>query len=399
MAATAPSNPYSIFIKKIGWSVGLENTFSRVNDLVRLYVAEKEITPASWGHLLRDEKNGWGLATNNIADFFNDLQLIKVEKREVHVLPCLDSLALAYMELGDSDQFSDAFKFILGSQLILTDGDIFLNFLAGGFVREKVEPLLRGMILGKRTKLLSVVKSPQLSERVIRAVAIEVQPTNVGGAAVGKTLSEMKRTAPLSKRTTPLASRFDPQKVEISDDYFRKVTGRRKDWARSLGLIDASSNLTRIGNTLLSCFRKVMNCSDAGPITCWPLSHELERVHLLPEKLSIPRLSLWDHICAVREGLTYDLAGITKSSVVNQEVLEQFKNMYTNYRSLCPKRDLLRREIPIGVFFHAAVGCYIAKGNPLPDLPNLILGLSSDSLGSVIYRKSKNFEATISIRI
>ncbi|KAF0166273.1 MAG: hypothetical protein FD157_892 [Rhodocyclaceae bacterium] len=398
MAAIAPSEPYSIFIRKIGWSVGLEDTFSRVRDLVQLYVADKEISPASWDRLVRDEKNGWGLQTNNIADFFNALQLIKVQKREVHVLPCLDALALAYLDIENDQQFSDALKFILGSQLILADGDIFLNFLAGQFAREKVEPLLRGMILEKRARLLNVVRAPQLSERVIRSISIDVQHTNMGGAAVGKSLSETKRTTPLASRTAPLSSRLDPQKVEISDDYFRKVTGRRRDWARSLGLIDNDLALTKVGTTLLSCFRRAMGCSDDGPITCWPLSLDLERLHLLPEKLSIPRISLWDHICTVREGLKFDAAGTTEAGSATQEVFTQFESMYASYRRLCPKRDLLRREIPIGVFFHAVVACYIAKCRPLPDLRSTMEALGSDSSGSIIYRNSKNFEATISLR-
>lgn len=398
MAAIAPSDPYSIFIRKIGWSVGLENTFSRVSDLVQLYVANKEISPTTWANLVRDEKIGWGLQSNNIADFFSSLQLIKVQKREVHVLPCLDALALARMNLGNDQQFSDALKFILGSQLILADGDIFLNFLAGQFVREKVEPLLRRMILEKRNRLIKVIRAPQLSERVIRSVAIDVQHTNMGGAAVGKSLSDTRRRAPLTPRLAPLASRLDPNKVEISDDYFRKVTGRRRDWARSLGLINEDLEFTNVGTTLLSTFRLAMGCSDDGPVICWPLAHELENLHLFPEKLSIPRLSLWNHICTVREGLMFDAAGNADSKSVKQEVLQQFESMYAFYRSLCPKRDLLRREIPIGVFFHAAVGCYIAKQIPLPDLNSIMWALGSDTSGSIIYRKSKNFEATVTLR-
>jgi hypothetical protein len=93
-----------------------------------------------------------------------------------------------------------------------------------------------------------------------------------------------------------------------------------------------------------------------------------------------------------------DGPGSVANTLGDQEVLEIFRLLYASYRTLCPRRELLRREVPVGVFLHAAVACYIANREPLPDLRSAIERLGSDIGGPIIYRKSKNFEATISIK-
>src|SRR5258708_15808929 len=99
MAATAQSDPYSIFIRKIGWSVGLENKLGRVSDLTDLYVREKDLTIQAWNHLVHDPKDGWGLKNDHVADFFRSIGLVSKQKNEIHVLPGLDALAIATLEL------------------------------------------------------------------------------------------------------------------------------------------------------------------------------------------------------------------------------------------------------------------------------------------------------------
>lgn len=397
MAAIALSEPYAIAIRKIGWSVGLEYTFSRVDDLVRLYVAKKEVSITNWHQLVHHKEHGWGLSTDLIGDFFASIGLVRVSRREIQILPCLDALALAYIEISDTEKSQQALRIILGSFIVLADGDIFLNFLAGEFKREMVEARLREMILTKRNHFLQVMKSPQLSNRLTRIISIDVQSTNTGGAAVRKSLSEKRRLQPLEARTAPLSQRIDPTKFEVSNDYFRKVTPKRKDWAASLGLIDQESNLNERGKNFLKKFHILTGSPEYQGIAYWPHVNELERIHLSPEKLNIPNITLWKHINAMFEGLSE--ATVNSSNPITQnDVSDLLSRMFSTYKSLTPKRSLLRKEMPISVFMHAAVAVFFSKNEALPPLDTLVNQIASNINSTVIYRPSKNFDGMLSIK-
>lgn len=401
MAAIAQSNPYDVFIRKIGWSVGLESTYERVLDLVKLYVRDREITPLTWRRLVEDKEYGWGLKNDHIADFFSALHLIRRQKNEIQILPCLDALALVYVQLDSENAYRVAQKLILGSEFVLSDGDIFLNLLAGKFDRVLCETFLRKMILTKREKILKVVKAPQLMVKVVKGISIDVQVTNIGGAGAGKSLSQQKRFTPLSPRTEALSQRVDPLKVDISDDYFRKVMGRRKDWAASLELVGKDGALNATADGLLQAIAELngYQCAGSEPMVCWPLDFELRRIHLSPEILGIPSITLWSHICAMRKGFGLDACGYaSNSSEVETEVLNLLREMCMQFRKFNPKRSLLRKEVPISTFLHAATAFYVSMEKPLPLIREIVerFGMSPDS--DVIFRRSKNFEATLSLK-
>ena len=69
MAATAHSDPYAIFIRKIGYSVGLENTMERITDLHAHYAANTDVTASSWKELVYGIDH-WKLKSDNIVDVF-----------------------------------------------------------------------------------------------------------------------------------------------------------------------------------------------------------------------------------------------------------------------------------------------------------------------------------------
>lgn len=396
MAVIAPSNPFDVFIKKIGWSVGLEATFERVYQLVEHYVSEREISVSGWDKLAHSEA-GWGLKNDLIADFFSSIDVIRRQRQEIHVLPCLDALALAKIELSDERKYSIAHNMILGSHIVLADGDIFLNFLSGAFVREHVEPLLISMILWKRQKLLSSVRAPQAAERIIRAVSIELQTTNSGGAPAAKKLSDLRRTEPLTQMRTPLKT-CDPNRVVISDDYFKKVTRSRRDWARALGLANRTGERTGQGDKFLAAFERLAATDQSKAFAYWPMAFELQRVHLTPESLNIPRLALRDHIETMRQGLGLDYGGILSDDEGEGEVVDMLSRMYQSYRELCPARRLLRKEIPISTFVHAAASCFSVNGKPLPDIANIVMKAGLDPTSGVVFRQSRNFGATVSLK-
>ena len=69
MAAIAQSDSYTIFIRKIGYSVGLEHTLDRLGNLYALYSSSKDVTVSSWRELVRGNDK-WRLKSDNITDFF-----------------------------------------------------------------------------------------------------------------------------------------------------------------------------------------------------------------------------------------------------------------------------------------------------------------------------------------
>ncbi len=397
MAAIVQSDPYGFFIRKIGYSVGLESTFSRVLDVVKLYVSKKEISTSAWEELVHSEA-GWGLRNEHIADFFRSIDVIFRRKGEVLALPCLDALALAYVELNDERKFQNALRLILGSHLVLADGDIFLNFLAGAFLRDRVEPLLKLMIKAKRAALSKVTRTPQILEKILRTISIDVQATNVGGASSKQVLSDQIRRDALKPRTESLSQRIDPNRIDISEDYFRKVTGRRKDWAKSMELCLDDGSLTTKGKRFLESFEKFGLVVEDSAFAYWPFSSELEKVALSPKQLGIPDLHLWGHLLSMRNGLALDVDGEEVQEETTEEVLRLLRRMSSTYQTLSPKRHMLRREVPIGVLLHAGTGYYAAANKILPPIQKIILDEGANTEGILAYRRSKNVQGSVLFR-
>jgi hypothetical protein len=137
MAATAHSDPYAIFMRKIGYSVGLEHTLKRLADLEQLYVSSGDVTLASWKDLVGSE-HGWGLKTDNISDVFHSLGYINCTGGDVLVLENLDSVAIASSLLEDDRERATARAFIFLWSVLLNDGEIFVNLLLAGFEEEPI---------------------------------------------------------------------------------------------------------------------------------------------------------------------------------------------------------------------------------------------------------------------
>ncbi len=78
MVDRVPSKEFSVFIRKIGYSVGLEHTLERLNDFARLYGCQDTLSYADISRLLHSPKpDGWGLDRNNehILDVLRSLAL------------------------------------------------------------------------------------------------------------------------------------------------------------------------------------------------------------------------------------------------------------------------------------------------------------------------------------
>src|SRR5258708_18891578 len=138
MADTIHRDPYELLIRKIGYSVGLEDTLARVRALATEYGRTRTLSMGQWHHLVHDV---WKLKTENIADVFAELELVRQQNRTVNVLPALDALGILY-NLVEPNQFEVGLMYVLLHQISVADGDIFLNCLAAEFDRERCAHLL-----------------------------------------------------------------------------------------------------------------------------------------------------------------------------------------------------------------------------------------------------------------
>ena len=100
MADIAESDQFSIFMRKIGYSVALEHTFSRLIDLANVYAANCHIALADWQNLVYEK---WELKTDNIADVFRALEVIQRARGTINVLPMLDMLGVLRLEYKKSE--------------------------------------------------------------------------------------------------------------------------------------------------------------------------------------------------------------------------------------------------------------------------------------------------------
>ena len=185
MAATVHPDSYAIFMRKIGYSVGLEHTFQRVSDLHTLYKSSKDVTISSWNELISSPKH-WNLGSDNITDVFYSLRLIQRTSSDLLVLENLDAMAIACALLETQEEQQRAREIILLWAIITNDGEIFINLLLAGFEEAKIKETLSAMIEKKRSILCDVLPGRDSRKRIYRVVNIERQGKNRGSTGSGK---------------------------------------------------------------------------------------------------------------------------------------------------------------------------------------------------------------------
>jgi hypothetical protein len=149
MVDRARSKEFAVFIRKIGYSGGLEYTLERLRDFARLYGGQDTLTYADISRLLHAPKpNGWGLDRNNehILDVLRSLGVVDVRRGEVAVLEAGDALGVLKRLQDGGPAFDDSIKFIFAHSLSLADGDVFFNALASCFDAEEFARRLLRMV-------------------------------------------------------------------------------------------------------------------------------------------------------------------------------------------------------------------------------------------------------------
>jgi len=395
MAATAHSDPYGVFLRKIGYSVGLERTLERFGDLQDLYLETGDVTLANWSELVGPDK-GWQLKTDNIADVFYSLGLIHRTPGDVLILENLDAAAIAAKMLDSKSEVEAARSFIFLWALLVNDGEIFVNLMLADFEEDRIKDKLALLIKHKREVLSRVMPGRDAIKRIARVVTIERQEKNKGSAGAGHSVASLKRTEPLEKSKKLEADASLQEAVALSDDYFRKVPPRRKDWARTLGLWDDQIGLTELGQRFKATLTSKGYITPEGIFVFWPMDYELNRSGFKVNLIDGSK-TLWETLADVAEA--YDELRIKSLEVSDADALvDQLESMMQVYRSLHTRKSMLRRELAITIAYPAIVAIACAKDKDVIDVPKVIDTERKADKRRIAFRRSRNTGGALSVK-
>lgn len=401
MAATAHSDPYSILLRKIGYSVGLEFTAERIKKLTSRYLQDRDINNASWHQLVTGSKNQgyWGRdqsAEKHIADFFSSLRLIQRTAGDVLALENLDALAIVSELLSDEKEKRAAQDFIFLWAVMSNDGEIFTNLLLAGFEEKAISNTLTTMMLNKRSIAAEALKGKAPEQRINRIITIERQEKNEGSKGGRQSITSLIRTTQLPSQRSSGPGSDDSYEIVFSNDYFRKVPPRRRDWAISLGLWDGEKGLTPKGNYFLESLRHSKYIDKENCFTYWPMDYELVRAGFRPNIFGDAK-GLWDSLVDFSSAL----AGlqVPPQSIIDQEAtIDLIRSMMEIFRSLHTRKLMLRRELPITIAYPAAMALHYAKNNIILDLPAAIFAEQKGEQRRVALRQSRHTGGALSIK-
>ncbi|WGD54165.1 hypothetical protein QA641_09865 [Bradyrhizobium sp. CB1650] len=401
MAALAQSNEFSIFISKIGYSVGLEFTLERLRDFATVYAGKDSLSYADISRLVQGKKpEGWGLDNFHVLDVLQSLGVVSVRKGQVSVLEVGETLGiLKRLQLNDQlsgETFDRGLMFIFAHALVQADGDIFLNALASDFDPEEFRNRLHRMIEHKWSILEQAFKTKSRREALYRTVNIEAQENNPGSrglSGISRTAIDPNRLAP---KLGPLRSTVSRPEIKISAAYLRKALPRRKAWALSLGLCNHDGGLTPQGSYFLSCLQ---NAGYAGP-TClclWPLKHEIINPKFIGLDLaeSIPVLSSWDFLCLIGSALQFLPPQARPKPKDMVDELQTVLTIFETYRSLNLSKSILRVELPVRVAYRCFLVLH-AGAKTIAPLPDLIAAEQHSRSPRIIARPSRIAEFGLS---
>lgn len=403
MAATAHSDPYAVFLRKIGYSVGLESTARRVDGLVARYLRDRDLTVGGWNELVtgRREDGNWGRdksAEKHIANFLHSLRLIRRTAGDVLVLENLDAMAIAIKMLKDRTDRDAARDFLLLWSILVNDGEIFVNLFLAGFQEQRIKDTLRAMMLRKRSDLLKIMAGKVSARRINRVITIERQEKNKGSVGASRSVSSLRRSEPLQVERGSGRTENESERIEFSDDYFRKVPPHRRDWASSLGLWDSEQGLpSRLGHEFIRRLRETGYIDAHDRFTFWPMDYELVRSGFRPDLFGESTNSLWTSL--VDFGGAY--AGLQVKAPAEGDpdaALSLIGEMMDVFRSLHVRKAMLRRELPVAVAYPAAVALACATGTPVLNLPAVVAREQKGEERRLTFRQSRNTGGTLSVK-
>ncbi|NZA27728.1 hypothetical protein H0E84_15210 [Luteimonas sp. SJ-92] len=396
MLDKARSNVFSIFMRKIGFSVGLEHTLDRLIDFSRMYSEKDTLSYGDISRLLHEKRPiGWGLDPSNehILDVLRSLGIVDVRKGEVAVLEAGDALGILSRTIPDDAEFRACATLVFGHSLLLADGDVFLNALASGFDVDEFSTRIASSIEHKWSVLEHYFASDQHRRLLYSAVNIEAQTSNPGSRG-RRSLSQSPDLDRLNSIRPPLSAAVARPETAVTSAYLNKALPRRKAWAVSLGLVDSSGAITDRGTRLLE---SMMSAGYAGPgcFSLWPLQHEISS-HVFSKIRSgaFPVLNSWEFLVLVGRGLDL-LPSVYSNDEQRDEVFELLERIMHVYKALNQSKSIVRTELPARVAYRCIAG-YATISRFLPDLPKVVEQEQLLPSPRIVARQSRIAESALS---
>jgi hypothetical protein len=379
MAAIVPDDPYQCLMRKIGYSVGLEELLKRVLALTDCYVNQRRLSYTFFKELVETEYGRPG-ATQDFADFYKELHLLQIAWKTAYPLYTLDTLSiLRRFFAGDEISFVSAAKIVLLHTILEADGDIFLNALAAEFDPVKFENLARNMIGTKWQAIAKVIQSRALLHKLrTQIINIQSQPSNRGNQRTQNkdvdSRFKPQRTESLDmshKRTKPLADILDDQ-ITISEDVLKKIPRTRKAWAKDFGLFERDS-ISKTGQDLLNTLDQDLGLKqNSGCFICWPYFSDFAKIRIEPEKIGATRFSRWDLLTTTAKGLESVKVEEFKDNHDYSDIIMILKKLYGLYQEANIERSSIRLQLPLYIAQPCLVGIFAAKKENIPPLQKIL---------------------------
>lgn len=393
MAVIVQADPFDRLIRKIGYSVGLEDLVNRVKALVTLYARDGSISAPAFRDLI-EKKFKRRNAVEHFANFYSQLNLVRAAAwdhgrgppggkkapaipKTLQPLYQLDSLSiLQRMLLPDDAKYDAAVKVVLTQSIIEEDGDIFLNALLSDFQPDAMRVRFESMIRTKRQLLGGVVRNPAVVAKVNRIINIKNESTRPSLRVKEEIVGRFgKRTHVLSSSTRqlgPLTAAAD-ELISIPDDYIEKVRRTRAGWAEDLELFCKGGKTSR-GARLLADLEhnhwgSVIPIIDARPTAVfWGYQSDLERLRINPDSVRAAHWEAWDLLNSIALAARAATDRPPASPPTADDVFDLLRWAFELYRSGNTAKGLIRNSLPLYVAEPVLVGSCVAEGRAIPDL-------------------------------
>lgn len=386
MVDIVQSSANQLLIRKIGYSVGLESTLSRFEQLVDYYGTHHQITEVGWRDLVcnvykRDTESG-----KHFANLFRVLDLLETENGRPVPLTLLDAGALLrQLFINSPVKYRSALIGILLYALTLADGELFGALLLTQFQKGEEIKALEAFRTLKLRIMYDGYKAPSQRRRLHQL--IDFHEIDSKGIKEARNVRAVGPFAPVNTTAKQDTTDFT---VSLSADWYKKVPPRRASWARDLGLM-TDNKLSGAGERYLTRLRRLLDneyrTSDMQSIVIMPTDMEF-RSHHVTWPLGDSRVV--DHIdlaSAVAETYADDQEACQLPSA--HEEIDFLRWALDQYARADMRFHMLRRDLPYTVFLAVEVGRAVAEHQKLLSPRDRIEGLAR-SCPELLLRSSRN---------
>lgn len=382
MADIVHSKSRGILIRKVGYSAGLEDTRSRISYLVDLYLQDRQITDTGWTKLVTEQYKRDLTQKVHFENFFKVIGVLRREQGRLVALPILEALRILKALLSDDEEaFEIALSSVLLYALTIADGELLANLIISQFDPKRYEEQLT-IFREKKLRFLYEAYPIENDRRELHRCIDFMEMPKAGTRKV-------QQKGPFAQaRQLESEDPYD-YGVTLSDDWFRKVPGHRKNWAKDIGLW-AEDEITSIGETYLQLLESFLptsieNNNEVAILV--PMDLEFS-ANYLTWKYKLEDLIRFDDLITGLSGLFANDPSISLALSEDEfvKLVHDVKNMYS---SSDIRFSRIRKELPLTIFSFVLLGLSAARGVVCPSPLKIVKQFQTSNTG-VLVRKSRN---------